>query len=613
MLKTKSLIKKFLSKKKNLRLLKNHTKNFTSENSNQKESKFFLFKDFNFIAKEKNQKKNIFPISENSLKSQKIEEKLFLEIKKYFIIDKNSTEYYIYNLKKNYEELIFIIKDTFDRLQKENFLKMLIKFRMITNSDLYQNERESSFFKKIFLKKIKNLFLKNLKEKNMRSDILELVNYINFESYDFLLLFDTDEFYTNMEQKINYMNYENSKDEYYNMILSKGVDYVEFGDESIGGGDLFEITKDEELSDFFLRKRDFPEEIEKRVKKAEMDKIRNLEVFIYQEKNEIVLLKKEKDIKKSNWIYVMDLPFNFEYEEMYKIIEENFSFYGKIKKIFLVKYANFLQKSDEFEYLFKKELDYNDFCNFKMIMDNTKKYINKPKLDSDINENALNVPKSYKTNEKAIKTLGKDRYQRENFEKSYAFIEFDQYSQKENILTESNRVFGLYFDNRSHKLDNADYKTILKIHNIPYGTKLEQIMSKINKSLLENGITKFYIEKNMRNLILTSDSFLLEFENFEESLKSLVILNNTPFKGRNLKVNHVSLNLYYKNGKLIENVENFNKDRLDVKIKELRQREMVRNQKRFLKYDHRDMLFNLEEEDMSDVSDFDDEVFFDEE
>ena len=47
------------------------------------------------------------------------------------------------------------------------------------------------------------------------------------------------------------------------------------------------------------------------------------------------------------------------------------------------------------------------------------------------------------------------------------------------------RLFGINFGNKIYKIDDADYKISLIMHNLNWGTSLSDICQFINKQLLE--------------------------------------------------------------------------------------------------------------------------------
>jgi hypothetical protein len=196
--------------------------------------------------------------------------------------------------------------------------------------------------------------------------------------------------------------------------------------------------------------------------------------------------------------------------------------------------------------------------------------------------------------------------QKNELDQSYAFIEYEKEEDKIKILNESNRVLGVYFDKKSHKLDNADYKTMLKIKNIGYGSKLCEIMEKINNILKANNIPTFYLDDNHKSKLVTVSSFILEFQDFQTSLRALILLNNLRYKNRPLKVNHLFTNLFYHNNKLKEFYSGNKNKEIELKLKELRQREIIRNQKLILKYGNNEV-FDFNE---NTNEDFEEEFFF---
>ncbi len=81
-------------------------------------------------------------------------------------------------------------------------------------------------------------------------------------------------------------------------------------------------------------------------------------------------------------------------------------------------------------------------------------------------------------------------------------------------MTGFNRCFGVYFNDKSHRIDDADYKVNLKVSNYPYGTKLSEIIDFINIYLKKNGIREFELNKIDKLKILTMDKFVIGFDSF---------------------------------------------------------------------------------------------------
>lgn len=580
----------FLIKKKTFGMIKNIPKLFSS----QKETDFYLFKESDLMPKENEFKKNqMLKLAEDVKIHQ--DELEFNEIKKYFTIPEEKEEFILKLLKDNFQDFIIFINENFDKLSKEKF-----KIKLQNYNTQLDDEANSIINNKNISQDLINIKtnLKLFFKKNYSSsELIDLIEFVDFRSNHFLKLFEIEIYNTNIEEKLENLNLDDMKKNFQKQILENRT---ENEDNNNSLDKNYKISPDENLESFFLKHKIFPDNINHK-------KNINLDIMNYQEKDEIIMIRQDLKIKKTKWLYLMDLPFNFEYEDMYEKIKINFENYGKINKIFLVKYANFIQKKNELEHLFKNEIDKKDFQNFSTMVNNVSKNNSNSlnlKLDDKIDED-LNIKfqKSYKN---IFKLLGKENRKEESYEKSYAFIEFEEQEKKDKILNKSNRVLGIYFNNRSHKIDNADYKTNLKLYNIPYGTKLVELMNLINSNLSINNLKGFILDKNEKNKILTGNSIVLEFSDFETSLKAIVILNNLSFKNRKIKVNHFSSNLYYQNGKLKEIFRINKADEVHLRLKVLRQREIIRNQKRFLKYDNDSLLFDEEK----DSEDFDENYYF---
>ncbi len=138
--------------------------------------------------------------------------------------------------------------------------------------------------------------------------------------------------------------------------------------------------------------------------------------------------------------------------------------------------------------------------------------------------------------------------------------------------------------NTVHRLDDADYKTSLKIYNFPYGSKLNSLIDIINKELKQNGIETFSLDEDKKTKILTSNFIIISFRDFNASFKALVLINSLNFRNRKLKANHLFGNLKKTQGHYREMLIQNRNIVLEQKLEELRQREKIKSQERYFMY-----------------------------
>ncbi|KAL4471643.1 hypothetical protein ABPG74_008536 [Tetrahymena malaccensis] len=303
-----------------------------------------------------------------------------------------------------------------------------------------------------------------------------------------------------------------------------------------------------------------------------------------QQSDEVILLKQEKNLipkkfEKSNWVYLYNLPYDLNEVPNYttylkKFIESSF---GEIEDINFFNYRDFF----EIEKVKGKEDPINrnlrDSLQEQYIQTNvtgnassssnsekskkksTKTGINQLNddelLEHIYQNNQINPDFCNKTLKRTEKILEKIQSKREKkFNRSYAMIKFKTYGQKEKVLSQDIRLFGIQNFNEMFYFDDADYKRTLIITKIPWGIKIDYLINKINQQLSKCGLKHIKISTENINLskILTNYYLMVKMNDFNDSLD---VVN--AFKKHEFFVDNYRLACHHSHGSLKQGPQGF--------------------------------------------------------
>ncbi|KAL4511874.1 hypothetical protein ABPG72_012719 [Tetrahymena utriculariae] len=301
--------------------------------------------------------------------------------------------------------------------------------------------------------------------------------------------------------------------------------------------------------------------------------------FNVQQSDEIILLKQEKNLipkkfEKSNWVYLYNLPYDLNEVPNYttylkKFIEISF---GEIDDINFFNYRDFFEiervkgKEDPInrnlrdslqEQYISTNITTNSLSSSSSSSDKTKKKSTKIGInqlnDDELLEhiyqnNQINPDFCNKTLKRTEKILEKISNKREKkFNRSYAMIKFKTYEQKEKILSQDIRLFGIQNFNEMFYFDDADYKRTLIITKIPWGIKIDYLINKINQQLSKCGLKHVKISTENINLskVLTNYYLMVKMNDFNDSLD---VVN--AFKKHEFQIENYRLACHHSHGSL---------------------------------------------------------------
>ncbi|EAR94361.1 hypothetical protein TTHERM_00046950 (macronuclear) [Tetrahymena thermophila SB210] len=303
-----------------------------------------------------------------------------------------------------------------------------------------------------------------------------------------------------------------------------------------------------------------------------------------QQSDEVILLKQEKNLipkkfEKSNWVYLYNLPYDLNEVPNYttylkKFIESSF---GEIEDMNFFNYREFFEiervkgKEDPIhrnlrDSLQEQYIQTNVTSNSpsspngeKTKRKSTKTGINALNddelLEHIYQNNQINPDFCNKTLKRTEKILEKIQNKREKkFNRSYAMIKFKTYEQKEKVLSQDIRLFGIQNFNEMFYFDDADYKRTLIITKIPWGIKIEYLINKINQQLNKCGLKHVKISTENINLskILTNYYLMVKMNDFNDSLD---VVN--AFKKHEFFIENYRLACHHSHGSLKQGPQGF--------------------------------------------------------
>ena len=278
-----------------------------------------------------------------------------------------------------------------------------------------------------------------------------------------------------------------------------------------------------------------------------------LEIDNFQDYREETTLTHSFEYKQTNWVYVMDLPYDFNEEKYTKILKQRFKPFGSVKQVIFQKYCNHVARFEENKVIFHDISDASESQKFidentNNSMRSTQKGSNLQSVNKLDNESSLSVLNK-NTGTKIFNKMDKEKIK---YRKSYALVEMETYEQKMKLITPHTRVFGIYLEDKCSKLEDADYKSQLVLSNLPYGYKMKKVIEKVNSILKSHKIEEFQINEVEGNKVIVNNTIVLGFDNYSNALIAFDKLKGVMLFGRYIKVNFIYGNLKEVDGHYID-------------------------------------------------------------
>lgn len=466
------------------------------------------------------------------------------------------------------QDLAFIASNKLSQREKQDFIKNISFISSKINVGIRQALLKAEFYSDLFKKKLMKVVDGSEREKELK-DFISHINAKKREFY-FIVKILLNEELTEQEWDYVYDRTKKMRSSYEKhpicnkteatlvdtindaLVACKGHDmiFIDKGDENL------DLSFDDQLKKISPNKK-APIDVDQRFDEYRLDEeLQNLsdnpheklEVENIQDYKEDTTLEHPFTYKQTNWVYLMDLPYDFSEEKYKKLISQRFSSFGKVKQIIFQKYCNHVTKLEENKVIFHDMGDMEVAHKFIEQNMNTspakatrlQEVQKMNKLDSNCSLSSLQRSKG--TN--IINKMDKDKIR---FRKSYALIEMDTYEQKMSLITPSTRVFGIYLEDKCSKVEDADYKTYLYIDNLPYGYKMSKIIEKLNATLKQHNMEEFQINETMGNKVIVNNSITLGFRNFDSALRAFKY-----FKGVTIFERHIKIDFLYGNLKQID-------------------------------------------------------------
>jgi len=283
----------------------------------------------------------------------------------------------------------------------------------------------------------------------------------------------------------------------------------------------------------------------------------NIMLYKTQGKEEVIYLTQkgfnEKEVKKTNWIYLYGLPYEITDEQALKEdIKSSFrKCIGEIKNIKFFQFKDYLNVTqtskrikvyDSLDEVFDPEgvLASQKNNTLQGGSPNTLQTAEQPTPALPINEKKKDLAKQkIRRTESVLKNIQAKSNKR--LDKSYALIELADSESKAKALLPDVRIFGLYITGRLCQVDDADHKLTLSCYNVHWGSSLKSFTDFVNNLFEQNNMMDLKVEtpKKFENKILTKFYVLLRFNSFFNTLRAMQILENQMFERRPLRVHHL--------------------------------------------------------------------------
>ena len=245
---------------------------------------------------------------------------------------------------------------------------------------------------------------------------------------------------------------------------------------------------------------------------------------------------------KSNWIYVYNLPYDFDRKEMNQDLHLAFEKYGEIEKIELIRFSDlqmidFSKDQSEFD-------GANMISNFKSNKTTQEDLGNKDQLDNgllakfniyDPESGEYNIDKKKGFIDDVEKKLITRKFIKA--QKSYAFVKFRNRDSKTSLLNSNIVLFGVSISKKFQiMIEDADYKKSLKFLKIPWNISLFNFVNFLNFHFRSNNLSEIKLEENLKGLVVSDENFYIKFPCLQEALIASFLINHLQFDGEDVSV-----------------------------------------------------------------------------
>jgi hypothetical protein len=276
------------------------------------------------------------------------------------------------------------------------------------------------------------------------------------------------------------------------------------------------------------------------------------------------LLTETISIQESNWVYVYELPFDFNKDEMEKDLRFTLSQFGEIERVLIFRFSDFTKSSllNEKKIMINPKADrwfletgssnesesFSETLQTKFFGRQFEKEIEEDgEVDLNVNQSKQQLTERYNEilteNNHLLKKQQNDnnmkkmnlkvvKKQLTKNKRSFAFVKFKNKEAKEKILDPSLRIFGISTSkNMKFNVENADYKISLKILNVPLSTSLYELVHFLNIHLAQNDLPEIQVDESFRNILTISPSLFITAKNLESALRMSFLINQLEFNG----------------------------------------------------------------------------------
>lgn len=146
--------------------------------------------------------------------------------------------------------------------------------------------------------------------------------------------------------------------------------------------------------------------------------------------------------------------------------------------------------------------------------------------------------------------------------RAYGFAEFENYEEKEKLLNNAYRLFGIEFDRAFLVIDDADNKKTIQLNNMPWNSNPAHFGDWLNNlGSYTPTPMKFTFEDGLENFLSDANYYYLEMNSFTEALTMIQFINSTDFSEKKIQAAFKRGCGRFVNGKLIENYISSNIER----------------------------------------------------
>jgi hypothetical protein len=171
-------------------------------------------------------------------------------------------------------------------------------------------------------------------------------------------------------------------------------------------------------------------------------------------------------------------------------------------------------------------------------------------LSGNFSSHSSELEKDAKKFEDMIKFCSKVN----NRSRAYGFAEFETFEEKEKLLRNVYRLFGIEYQKAFLVVDDADNKKIIQLNNIPWNLNPKNFAGWLNEISKNNGHSmKFGYEPGLENFLSDSSYFYLKMNSFPEALTIMQIINASDYANKKINAWFKRGCGRYVNGILIDN------------------------------------------------------------